>query len=65
MEGSVLVEKMHTPDTNKYHFSKNIACEGQLSCNFTNKMFTSGIRIKSSQFHIIFTWNKLTSYYWG
>ena len=43
---SVLVEKMHTPEseTKKYHFSKTIACRGRPSCNFTHKMFISGIR---------------------
>ena len=42
--GSVLVEKKHTPETKKYHFSKILACGGRLSCNFTHKMFISGIR---------------------
>ena len=42
--GSVLVGKMHTPETKKDHFSKQFACGGRLSCNFTHKMFTSGIR---------------------
>ena len=57
------MEKMHTLETKKNHFSKIFACGGQLSCNFTHKMFTSGLR--GPNFHIIFNWNKLMSHYWG
>ena len=41
--GSVFVDKMHTPETKKYHFSKKFACGGRLICDFMHKMFTSGM----------------------
>ena len=41
---SVLVEKLHTPETKNYHFSKKFACGGRLFCNFTHTMVTSGIK---------------------
>ena len=31
--GSVLVEKMHTPETKSIIFNKKISCGGRLSCN--------------------------------
>ena len=61
VRGNVLVEEMHTPETKSTIFQKNSPSVGDYLVILRIKCLLLGQ--EAPIFHMIFTWNKLISYY--